>query len=37
MNASDAIAAITSGFAVWVAFLLIEQILSNASIARLTR
>ena len=37
MNASDAVAAIVSGFAVWVAFLLIEQILSNASIARLTR
>ena len=37
MNASDAVAAIASGFAVWVAFLLIEQILSNASIARLTR
>lgn len=37
MNASDAIAAIASGFAVWMAFLLIEQILSNASLARLTR
>nr|WP_295887442.1 MauE/DoxX family redox-associated membrane protein [uncultured Devosia sp.] len=37
MNASDAIAAIASGFAVWMAFLLVEQILSNASLARLTR
>ncbi|ODT47716.1 MauE/DoxX family redox-associated membrane protein [Devosia sp. 63-57] len=37
MSAPDAIAAIGAGFALWVGFLLIEQILSNASIARLTR
>ncbi|MGV8955337.1 MAG: MauE/DoxX family redox-associated membrane protein [Cypionkella sp.] len=37
MSASDAIAAIASGFGLWVAFLLIEQILANASTARLTR
>lgn len=37
MTAPDAIAAIAAGFALWVGFLLIEQILSNASIARLTR
>ncbi len=37
MRVADAAAAIASGFALWVAFLLLEQILSNASIARLTR
>ena len=37
MSAPDAIAAIAAGFGLWVGFLLIEQILSNASIARLTR
>lgn len=33
----DAIAAIAAGFALWVVFLLVEQILSNATFARLTR
>lgn len=37
MSPADAIAAIAAGFALWVGLLLIEQILSNASIARLTR
>lgn len=37
LGPADAIAAIVSGFALWVAYLLVEQILSNASIARLTR
>lgn len=37
MSAPDAIASIGAGFALWVGFLLVEQILSNASIARLTR
>ncbi|WP_338720965.1 MauE/DoxX family redox-associated membrane protein [Devosia sp. XK-2] len=37
LGPADAVAAIVSGFALWVAYLLIEQILSNASLARLTR
>ncbi len=37
MGVADAIAAIAAGFALWVVFLLLEQILSNASVARLTR
>lgn len=37
LGPESAIAAIVSGFALWVAYLLVEQILSNASIARLTR
>ncbi|MBO9590805.1 MauE/DoxX family redox-associated membrane protein [Devosia sp.] len=37
MSAPDAMAAIASGFALWMGFLLIEQILANASTARLTR
>lgn len=37
LDAADAVGAIAAGFALWVGFLLLEQILSNASIARLTR
>jgi len=37
LDAAGAITAISSGFAIWVGFLLSEQILANASVARLTR
>lgn len=37
LDAAGAATAISAGFAIWVGFLLSEQILANASLARLTR
>lgn len=37
LDAAGAATALFSGFAIWVGFLLSEQILANASLARLTR
>jgi hypothetical protein len=37
LDAGGAVAALASGFALWTGFILAEQILTNASVARLTR